>query len=198
MFGVDLNGIGKYQTQNATEETRLINLDNTDTDETMSFPSHLQAGYSLDGTNLLSRLVDEWGEIPIAVLQHLELRTQQYGFIGLRDFTLYPMLGPGSFVQIDPSLKKVKPSVCHTEFDRPIYFLELRDGYACGWRELEGDKLSLLAHPLSPCSVKRFDYPQDVEIVGQVVGVAMRLVASVSRAPIPAGAGNAAVGVSKS
>jgi transcriptional regulator with XRE-family HTH domain len=197
LFGVDLDSIGKYHTQNATDETRPINLDNADTAKTMVFPSHLVEGYSLDGTNLLSRLVDQWGEIPIAVLQHLDLRSQQYGFIGLQDFTLFPMLKPGSLVQIDPQVRKVKASLCHTEFDRSIYFLEVRGGYACGWCEQAGNTLSLLSHPLSPCPVRSFHYPDDVEVVGQVVGVAMRLVASLSRTMVAAATETAGVGVSK-
>jgi len=31
-------------------------------------------------------------------------------------------------------------------------------------------------HPLSPCAVRRFVYGTDAEIVGQVTGVAMRIV----------------------
>jgi hypothetical protein len=35
--------------------------------------------------------------------------------------------------------------------------------------------LLLLPHPLSPCSVRKFKYGTDAEIVGQVAAVAMRL-----------------------
>jgi len=36
--------------------------------------------------------------------------------------------------------------------------------------------LTLLPHPLSSCSVRQFNYPDEAEIVGQVTAVAMRLV----------------------
>lgn len=184
LFGVDLECIGKHQIETALEETHLVGLDVTDPHRAMVFPERLEEGYNLDGTNLLSRIVQHWGEIPIAVLQHLDLRTGHYGFIGLRDLTLQPLLRPGSFVQIDPQERKVRTARCHTEFDRPIYFLELRDGYACGWCELQGNQLTLIPHPLSPCTVRRFDHPRDVEVVGQVVGVAMRLAASMTQTEI--------------
>ena len=178
LFGVNLESIRKNQLDTTPEETQLVGLDLADSDASVVFPARLEQGCSLDGTNLLSRMVEHWSEIPIAALQKLNLRTKHYGFIGLRDLTLYPLLRPGSFVQIDPQVRRVRASRWHTEFDRPIYFLELRDSYACGWCELQGNELTLLPHPLSPCTVRQFDYPQDVEIVGQVVGVAMRLACS--------------------
>ncbi len=70
----------------------------------------------------------------------------------MHDYTLYPLLRPGSFVQIDPRMRRIQPSRWRTEFDRPIYFLELRNGYACGWCEVQGNELALLPHPLSPCN----------------------------------------------
>jgi transcriptional regulator with XRE-family HTH domain len=182
LFGVDLECIGKHQIETASEETHLVGLDVADPAKAIVFPDRLEEGYNLDGTNLFSRIVQHWGEIPIAALQHLDLRTGHYGFIGLRDLTLYPLLRPGSFVQINPQERKIQTSRGHTEFDRPIYFLELRDSYACGWCELQGNQLTLIPHPLSPCSVRRFDHPRDVEVVGRVVGVAMRLGQSMSHA----------------
>jgi len=127
------------------------------------------------GPPVLSRLVEVWGEVPIALIQHLDIRHGLYGYIGLQDMTLYPLLRPGSFVQIDPRMRKVQPMRWRTEFDRPIYFVELRDSYACAWCELQYGHLLLLPHPLSPCSVRRVAYGKDAEIVGQVTGVAMRL-----------------------
>lgn len=62
-----------------------------------------------------------------------------------------------------------------TEFDRPIYFVELRDGYACSWCELQDGHLLLLPHPLSPRGVRRLAHGTEAEIVGQVTAVAMTL-----------------------
>ncbi len=58
----------------------------------------------------------------------------------------------------------------HSEFERPIYFMELRDGYACGWCELNGNQLLIIPHHLSPASIRRFTYPREAEIVGRVTG----------------------------
>jgi len=45
-------------------------------------------------------MVELWGEVPIALIQHLDIRHSQYGYVGLEDYTLYPLLRPGSFVQM--------------------------------------------------------------------------------------------------
>jgi len=175
LFGLDLELIGKRQLEVPPAQTALVRLEGIHPDKSVMFPVQF-AAMSLDVTNLLSRMVEQWGEVPIVAIQHLDLRHNHYGFIGLRDFTLHPLLRPGSFVQIDPRLRKVVSFRWRTEFERPIYFLELRDRYACGWCEVQRTQLTLLPHPQSPCTVRQFEYPAEVEIIGQVTGVATRLV----------------------
>ena len=62
-----------------------------------------------------------------------------------------------------------------SEFDRPIYFLEHRRGYLCGWCSQNEDQLILIPHPASGETPLVFSLPADVDVIGQVVGVAMRL-----------------------
>ena len=88
---------------------------------------------------------------------------------------MYPLLRPGSFVQIDTELRKFQALPWRTEYDRPIYFVELRDGYACSWCEIQDRELLLMPHPLSHCKIRRFVYGAEAEIVGRVTAVAMRL-----------------------
>jgi transcriptional regulator with XRE-family HTH domain len=175
LFGVDLAHIGERQLEITPQQTYLMALEINDPDRQITLPVRFDQGTDLNGTNLFSRMVEQWGEVPFSVIQHLHLRHSNYGFIGLQDFTLYPLLRPGSFVQIDPRSRKIQSSRWRTEFDRPIYFLELRNSYACGWCEVQGNELALLPHPLSPCTVRRFAFPGEAEIVGRVTGVAMRL-----------------------
>jgi hypothetical protein len=86
-----------------------------------------------------------------------------------------PLLRPGSLVLVDPKLQQVKNSGWTNEYERPIYFIELRDGFRCCWCRCEGGKLMLVPHPLSSCAPEVYPFPDEAEIVGQVVGVAMRL-----------------------
>lgn len=175
LFGVDLQKIGSHQMAMPLEQTHLTNIEAHDGDRPVSFPVRFDRGSSLENTNLLSRMVEIWGEIPISLIQHLDVRHAHYGYVGLDDYTLWPLLRPGTFVQIDERFKKVQSFKWRIEFERPIYFVELRDGYACSWCELQGNQLLLVPHPLSPCSVRQFLYGTDAEIVGQVTGIAMRI-----------------------
>jgi hypothetical protein len=59
--------------------------------------------------------------------------------------------------------------------------VELRDGYACSWCELQGNQLLLVPHPLSSCAIRQFLYGTDAEIVGQVTGIAMRIADAIER-----------------
>ena len=100
--------------------------------------------------------------------------------------TMSPLLPPGTFVQIDAQQTRVKKALAtkggggQSQFARPIYFLDIRNGYACGWCELVEDKLVLLAHPLSPVKTRIFVFQKEAEIIGQVTGVAMRIVLSLA------------------
>jgi transcriptional regulator with XRE-family HTH domain len=100
------------------------------------------------------------------------------GIIGKRDLTLDPMIPAGSIVKIDTqtrtiSSRKAWPHESH----RPIYFLVSRDGYVCGWCELdrESEWLTLIPHPLSPAPTRRWKYRTEIENLGRVVVVAIRL-----------------------
>jgi len=92
-----------------------------------------------------------------------------HAHLGLADFTMYPMIRPGALLKIDPAQNKLV-NAWRNEYERPIYFIELRDAYACGWCELQGNQLLIIPHPSSPASVRRFTYPREAEVVGRVIG----------------------------
>ena len=174
-YGIDVEKISKYQSLTPLANTHLTNLEVYDKDRAVMFPVRFDPGFRVEKTSLLSRMVEIWGEVPIALIQHLDFRHSLYGYIGLSDNTLYPFLRPGSFVQVDDRQTKVQKPPWRTEFDRPIYFIELHDGYACSWCELQGKQLILVPHPLSGCGIRQFAFPTEAEIIGRVTAVAMRI-----------------------
>jgi hypothetical protein len=100
------------------------------------------------------------------------------GIIGKRDHTLNPMIPAGSIVQIDTQKRAISARRDWThEFQRPIYFLSTRDAYVCGWCELDRDSdwLTLIPHPLSPATSRRWRYRKKIETIGRVTFVAIRL-----------------------
>jgi transcriptional regulator with XRE-family HTH domain len=131
MFGVDLDASARYQLTLPLQSTHLANLESPDPERAITFPVRFDKGFSMEQTSLISRMVEVWGEVPVALIQKLDIRRCQYGYIGLEDYTMYPLLRPGSFVQIDSRATRSPAADWRTEFDRTIYFVELRDGYAC-------------------------------------------------------------------
>jgi transcriptional regulator with XRE-family HTH domain len=104
------------------------------------------------------------------------------GIIGKLDLALDPMILPGSLVQIDTRKREISQRKNWThESQRPIYFLRTQHGYVCGWCELNEDAqwLTLIPHPLSPASSRRLKYPTEVEILGRVTSLVIRLGGSV-------------------
>ena len=135
----------------------------------------VEADIDPNQTTFLSRLIRRWGKVPLSFIEGLDLQHYRYGLVGLQDWSMFPVLRPGALVLIDETQRKVVPGGWTDEFDRPIYFLEHRQGYLCGWCAMEAGNLVVLYHPASQKTPAVFRYPSEIEILGQVVGVAMLL-----------------------
>jgi transcriptional regulator with XRE-family HTH domain len=138
-------------------------------------PISLDPGIDLSRTVFLSRFIQRWGTLPMMLFNNLDLRTLRYGLIGTDDWSMYPIVPPGSLVVIDDTKRRVVNSGWSSEFERPIYFLEHRDGYLCGWCTLKDNILIVQPHPASLYDPKSYRYPDEIEIIGQVTQVAMSL-----------------------
>jgi transcriptional regulator with XRE-family HTH domain len=172
-YGLELDGIsadigfGRPQRSHLSEALSNVSQ--------VRMPTRLDPGFSLRKTTDMGRAIEQWGTVPMAYLAQLADDRYTYGYVGSEDFTMYPILPPGSFVQVDEARNKVAEGVWRSEFERPIYFVEMRDGYTCCWCSTKRDSIVLQPHPLSPVAVRVLKYPQEAEILGQVIGVAMRL-----------------------
>jgi hypothetical protein len=174
-FGCNLGEFGRDQAMFAPSKTQLATRV-PEADDTIVVPMKSKKQFKLDRTNLLAKLGEIWGEVPIRLIQHMDLRNGVYGFVGLTDRTMFPIIRPGSIVQIDQNQRKVLQTKWEDEDDRPIYFVELRGEFICSWCEMRDGYLSAVPHPKSKCQVRRFAYPREADIVGRVIGVTMRLV----------------------
>ena len=140
----------------------------------LRLPMRFDPAFDPKRTELLSRMVEAWKNFE-GVLFDRGSR-YLYGYVGLEDRMMEPMIPAGTLVLIDPTIRHVKPSGWKNEFERPIYFVELRDGYRCGWCVQEAKMLILQPHSLSLCTPKIYRYPDEAEVIGQVVELVMRLV----------------------
>jgi transcriptional regulator with XRE-family HTH domain len=137
-------------------------------------PQPVEAEVNLKKTIFLNQQSPHWGQVPLSFIER-DHRQHRYGLIGSEDWSLFPVIRPGSLVIIDQCRRRVARGGWSNEYERPIYFLEHRGGFVCGWCALEGDRLVVQPHPSSDKPPQIFRYPEDVDVVGQVCGVAMLL-----------------------
>src|ERR1700741_2112820 len=64
-------------------------------------PVRLDPGFDERRTTNLVRMVEKWGLVPVAYLAQFANSEFTYGYVGTQDFTMYPILPPGSFFQGD-------------------------------------------------------------------------------------------------
>ena len=141
----------------------------------VAIPTRLDPSFDPRRTANLSRMVEQWGLVPLAYLASMNNDRYMYGYVGSEDFTMYPLLPPGTFLQVDEARCKIQAGMWRSELERPIYFVETREGYTCCWCSLKGEQIVLHSHPLSPVPVKVMRHPQEAEVIGQVVGIALKL-----------------------
>ncbi len=137
-------------------------------------PVRMDPAFNPRKTLNFGRMVEQWGVVPLAYLEQFSKVEYTYGYVGSEDLTLYPIVPPGSFIQVDESRNKVIEGGWRTEYERPIYFVETREGYTCCWCTVGREDIILQSHPLSPVQPKVVRSSQ-AEVIGQVVGIAMRL-----------------------
>jgi transcriptional regulator with XRE-family HTH domain len=156
--------------------THLVGPVREEPGQTVLAPLGLRSTFGLEETNLLSRMFDKWGEIPVAVLQQVDLRRSLFAYIGLEDHSMYPWVRPGSLVQIDSRQRAIQAGGWQNESERPIYFVELRDSCVCSWCDLDGNQLFLIPSSQSGQHIRRVRYPSDAEIIGRVTVIVMPMV----------------------
>jgi transcriptional regulator with XRE-family HTH domain len=185
LYGVHPDRAHTYRSQVKLPVTRPVTSDLFNTDAKITVPVRLDPAFKWERTQLINRAVALWGEIPAAFLLECNPRQHMYAYIGMEDETMSPLLRPGALVMIDESRREVSNARWNTEYERPIYLIELRGGYLCGWCSISGSNITVVPHPTSGVPVRNFSLATEAEVIGQVVGVAMRLVpiAPANRAP---------------
>jgi len=125
-------------------------------------------------TTDIQALVMQLESVPLADLLGSYKVGYRYGYIGAEDRMMYPLITPGAIVIIDEARTVITPGPWRRESERPIYFLETREGFVCCWCAIESGNLILQPHPLSP-EGPRVVPRKAVDVIGQITAVAMRL-----------------------
>lgn len=175
-YGVDSDRTHRYREEIRLATTRPVSAELQNLNTKVTIPVRLDPTFKWEATQLINRAVAIWGEIPAAFLLECNPKEHMYAYIGLEDKTMYPLLRPGSLVMIDDELRRVASGGWNNEYDRPIYLVELRDGYLCGWCHSSETHITIHPHPISGAPPRTFSLATEAEVIGQVVALAMRLV----------------------
>jgi len=173
-YGVPVESIAADAGLIQLEKTHAVNFD-SDGGAVATMPISLNPGIDLKRTFFVSAVVQRWGKLPLALLSGLDTSRFRYGFVGTEDWAMHPAVPPGSLLVIDDTKRKVQATGWQSLSERPIYFLEHKEAFYCRWCHLKDRVISLIPNPASDAPVLSFEHPGEIEIVGQVVGLAMSL-----------------------
>jgi transcriptional regulator with XRE-family HTH domain len=173
-YGVNLDRLPVDAFEFARQNTVVFDVDIPDRFP-LDLPVALASTFDIRKTSYLGEQIATWGKVPAGLLTSVANRRTRYGLIGTEDWSMAPLIPPGSFLQIDPRSRHLAEGGWVSEYERPVYFLEHRDGYLCAWCSLHGNSLGVQFHPSSGEPPQTYAFPGQIEVVGQVVGVAMRL-----------------------
>lgn len=185
-YGVDPDRAHNYRAQVKLAVTRPVTSEVLSADARITLPVRLDPSFKWERTQLVNRAVALWGEIPAAFLLQCNPRQHMYAYIGLEDDTMGPLLRPGALVMVDEQRRQVTEGRWNSEYERPIYLVELKDGYLCSWCSKYGSHITIVPHPTSTAPVRTFNLATEAEVIGQVVAVAMRLVPIAPANPVNA------------
>ena len=141
----------------------------------VTLPLSLDPGVNPEKTTYLSHHIGRWGKLPLMLLNAIDVRNWRYAWVGSEDWSMYPVLHPGSLLLIDETKRRVQNSGWTSDYDRPIYLVEHRSGYVLGWCSLTDGFLVVQPHPCSELPARVYKPGEDADIIGTVAGVAMHL-----------------------
>jgi transcriptional regulator with XRE-family HTH domain len=84
-YGVDIAAIPADAAGIGIERTHLFRFAASDYGS-VQLPLSLDPGIDLKKTSYLSRMIQRWGRLPMALLNRLDLKNHRYGYIGQEDW----------------------------------------------------------------------------------------------------------------
>jgi transcriptional regulator with XRE-family HTH domain len=172
-YGIDLSLLPSDGMLVQVAKTHLFRY-SPEVSGSVPIPLSLDPGLDIGRTTYLSRHIQRWGKLSLLFLNGQDPRTLRFASVGTEDWRMYPVIQPGSIILIDETKRRIQTSGWTTDYDRPIYFLEHRGGYTFGWCSLDGDRLVVQPHSSSESPPEIYPWPGGIDVVGLVVGVAMR------------------------
>jgi len=102
-----------------------------------------------DPASATHRILSTWSDVPIPLMLEVDWDRGPLVLIGLSDRMMWPLMPPGSLLQLDQKVKSVA-SGSWSEFERPIYLIEYRNRFFCCHAQRRREMLRLISHGESP------------------------------------------------
>lgn len=102
-----------------------------------------------DHTSATHRLLSLWSEVPLLLMLDVDWRRGPLVIVGHSDLMMWPLLPPGSLLQLDQKVRSVRDGPWR-EFERPIYLIEHEGKFHICHAERRRDTLRLISHAQSP------------------------------------------------
>ncbi|HEX6716997.1 MAG TPA: hypothetical protein VF088_07790 [Pyrinomonadaceae bacterium] len=97
----------------------------------------------------MRRLLNAWSDVPLLLMLDVDWDRGPLVLIGTDDRMMWPLLPPGSLLQLDQKVRTVADG-SFSEFERPIYLVEYRNRFYCCHAQRRGETLRLISHLESP------------------------------------------------
>jgi len=98
-----------------------------------------------DPSSATRRLLNVWSEVPLLLMLDVDWDRGPLVLIGQSDRMMWPLLPPGSLLQLNSKVRTIADGVW-TEFDRPIYLIEVKGRFCCCHAQRRGETLRLISH----------------------------------------------------
>ena len=102
-----------------------------------------------DPASAMRRLLNGWADVPLLLMLDVDWDRGPLVLIGLADRMMWPLLPPGSLLQLDSKMRTIEGG-SWPEFERPIYLIEYRGRFYCCHAQRRGEMLRLISHAESP------------------------------------------------
>jgi len=112
-----------------------------------------------------------WADLEVEYLSSFYPPHLGYVIVGEEDRNAAPIAPPGSRLLVNKLVNEVRPASNVSFYERELYFVRTPSGFTCMYAELlAGDRIMLIPHPSSG-NVREEFRRDEVEIIGQVIGV---------------------------
>lgn len=98
-----------------------------------------------DPASATRRILSVWSDIPLLLMLDIDWERGPLVLIGLSDRMMWPLLPPGSLLQLDPKVRTIADGTW-PEFERPIYLIEYGGRFHCCHAQRRGETLRLISH----------------------------------------------------